>query len=365
MKPRIAHVVESLQIGGAEKLVFDFANGRGSADTTAVCLRDIGVFGKQLLDRGFQVDLVGLDSSRWRIVLRLARIFQIRRIALAHCHNPMAHLYGALAARLAGGIPVVVTKHGMRDFGQGWAASVNARLMRHSQVVAVSEEVRTMMNSVVRRPDWPIRYIANGIPLSPFQPRSSHNEARAGFGWPPDAFIIGIVARLADGKGHLPLLEALARLRQQVPSAMLVVVGDGVMRAEIEARIAALGLQQAVLLLGERQDVPQILAAIDMFCLPSETEGMPITLLEAMAASLPAVVSAVGAIPSMIDDGVSGVLIPRGDPAALDRALLAIAQEPEKTAAMGVAARRRVEKDFSVETALKNYEELYREMLGG
>ena len=157
------------------------------------------------------------------------------------------------------------------------------------------------------------------------------------------------------------MIETIAK----VPHAVVVIVGDGAMHAEIVQHVKALDLEHSVLMLGSRRDVPEILAALDCFCLPSETEGMPMTLLEAMAAALPIVITNVGAIPTVVEDGVSALLIPPKDPEALARALCKVAGDPSLAAAMGRAARQRVERDFSVEASLRNYEALYHEMLPG
>jgi glycosyltransferase involved in cell wall biosynthesis len=211
----------------------------------------------------------------------------------------------------------------------------------------------------------PTLYIANGISLRPYEKPVSREEARARLGWSRDAFMVGIVARVTAIKGHVRLVEVFSRILQQIPTAMLVIVGDGSAREAVERRIDELGLDSSVYFLGERQDVPLILSALNVFCLPSETEGMPITLLEAMAASRPVVVSTVGAIPDVVEDGVSGILVSPFDSAAIERALLAMAGDPERAARMGEAGRQRVSRDFSSETALRNYEALYAQMLAG
>jgi glycosyltransferase involved in cell wall biosynthesis len=143
----------------------------------------------------------------------------------------------------------------------------------------------------------------------------------------------------------------------------LVIVGEGLLRTAIEQSVRSLELESCVFLLGDRHDVPRILAGLDVFCLPSEAEGLPLALLEAMAASLPVVVTAVGAIPTAVENGQSGWLVPPFASAATERALLAVAHDPERAAAMGRAARRRVEEGFSSEVMLKKYEDLYAQAL--
>jgi glycosyltransferase involved in cell wall biosynthesis len=358
-KPRVIHLVESLEIGGAEKLVCDLVSGRGADRTSVICLELIGALGDQLRAEGFHVDLAGLEP-RWSTALRVRRLLQRDRPDILHCHNFTAHFFGALAARSLG-IPVLMTKHGAgapTNKGTGW---LNGWLARSTQVVAVSPEAVQVMKPW-ERPDQPILYIPNGISLHPYENPPSREEARERLGWPRDAFMVGIIARVTPIKGHVRLLEAFSRILPRVPGAILVIAGDGPARPDVERRIAELGVQQSVYFLGERHDIPLILAALNVFCLPSETEGMPITLLEAMAAARPVVVSNVGAIPHVVEDGVSGVLVSPFDSAGIERALLSLADDPERAARMAEAGRQRVFQDYDAETALKNYEAVYERM---
>jgi glycosyltransferase involved in cell wall biosynthesis len=157
------------------------------------------------------------------------------------------------------------------------------------------------------------------------------------------------------------LLDSLARILKQAPEARVVIAGDGEIRPAVEAKIRELGLGSSVMFLGERNDMPMILAALDVFCLPSETEGMPVTVLEAMAASLPIIASDVGGIPQLIEDGVSGILFPITNLAKLDELLLEARNNPGRARGMGKVAQARVERDFSLERVLKDYEDLYAE----
>jgi glycosyltransferase involved in cell wall biosynthesis len=359
--PRVIHLVESLEIGGAEKLVCDFVIGRGADRTSVICLEVIGALGESLRAQGFRVDLVGM-KGRWTTIQRLRGMLQRERPDILHCHNFTAHLYGAIAARLVGGIRVLMTKHGALVPARSLVGLVNRWLAGTTQVVAVSMEAVQVMKPW-ERPAKPILYIANGISLRPYENPISRDAARTRLGWPRDVFMVGIVARVTAIKGHVRLVESFSRILPRIPGAMLVIVGDGAARASVEQRIDQLGLESSVYFLGERQDVPLILAALNVFCLPSETEGMPITLLEAMAASRPVVVSTVGAIPKVVDDGVSGILISPFDSDALDTALLKLAGDPQLAASMGQAGQRRVERDFSSTTALRNYETLYEQMM--
>jgi glycosyltransferase involved in cell wall biosynthesis len=357
MKPFVTHVVESLEVGGAERLVCDLSMARGSDSTSVVCLRQAGALGETLRAAGITVDEVGLTGTSWRAVRRLAGLLRERKADIVHCHDLLAHRYGSVAVVAAGDRPrTVVTVHLTPPPMDNVRRAINRRLLRRSEVAAVSEDVRDSLQQWIGRP---VRYIPNGIALAPYINLPARQEARANLPAPYDAFLIGIVARLQARKGHLQLLNALVSLRCDVPNAMLIIAGDGPMREAIQSAVRTLGLDACVILLGERRDIPQVLAALDVFCLPSDDEGMPLAMLEAMATGLPVVATAVGAIPSAVYDGESGLLIPRGDSAALAQALLTIASNPAVAAAMGRAARKRVEAQFHLPVVLANYEELY------
>ena len=359
-KPRVVHVVDSLEIGGLERLVHDMTIARGGECTSVACLVSVGPFGEALRKRGIRVELIGKENgflpTLWRIWRHLRRI----RPDVVHCHNLTTFRYGAMAARLAGDVPVLMTKHGTVVTRTGATGRLNRCLIRRADVVAVSREVVDIMEAWMPEDSRPVRCIANGISIGPFEDLPSREEARAQLGRPTHSFVAGIVARVTPDKGHLVLIDAFAGMLKNLPDALLFIVGDGVWLPTVKARIKELGLERSVLALGERQDVPTILAALDVFCLPSETEGMPMTVLEAMAAGLPVVASNVGGIPEVVKEGRTGLMVPPLEVEVLSTALLALAGDPERAREMGRAGRDRLLKEFSLEQALMAYEEVYR-----
>jgi glycosyltransferase involved in cell wall biosynthesis len=206
----------------------------------------------------------------------------------------------------------------------------------------------------------PIYYIPNGISITPYENLPSRDEARARLGLPARSFVVGIVARVSPAKGHLLLIDVFTRVLRTFPGALLLIVGDGIRLPEVKARIQELGLGESVLVMGERRDVPVILAAMDVFCLPSETEGMPMTVLEAMAAALPVVASDVGGISEIVRDGQTGLLVPPHAARELEAALLRLANDPGRAREIGRAGRVRLLSDFRIDRTLAAYEELYQ-----
>jgi glycosyltransferase involved in cell wall biosynthesis len=175
--------------------------------------------------------------------------------------------------------------------------------------------------------------------------------------------VIGTLARLHEQKGHSYLLDAVAQLRREIPDVKALVVGDGELRPSLEQRTQALRLSDSVIFTGTRRDVPEILALLDVFVLPSLWEGLPIALLEAMAAGLPVVATRVGGVPEVVVDGETGLLVPPRDPDALSEAILTLLQDPDLRQKMGQAGQERVREYFSVERMVEETEALYERLL--
>jgi glycosyltransferase involved in cell wall biosynthesis len=359
-KPRVLHVVESLEIGGLERLVHDLAITRGEENTSVACLVSVGPFGEALRNRGIRVEVIGTKGgfipTVWRMWRHLCRV----QPDLIHCHNLFSFLNGSAASRLAGNIPVVMTKHGVVIPGTGLTRGLTRFLMKTAHVAAVSRETKNIMKAWMAS-SRPVHYIANSISMGSYDKLPRREDARALLGLPTSCFLVGIVARVTRDKGHALLIDVFARMRSAIPSSLLLIVGEGAELPAVRAHIRKLGLENSVMVMGERQDVPTILAALDVFCLPSETEGMPMTVLEAMAAGLPVVASNVGGIPELLEEGRTGLMVPPNAPDELEAALLALANDPERAREMGQAGRERLLKEFSLERTLGAYEELYRE----
>jgi len=356
---KVLHVVDSLQIGGLERFVHDVAVARGPGLTSVACLEFVGAFGDALRKQGFNVELIGTKGGFFPTALRMWRHVRDVRPDIVHCHNLAASLYGSLAARLSGDIPVVVTKHGAFVPGHHLGTRLCRRLLQRGHIVGVSREAEEIMREWIEDVQGSITYLPNGIALGEYDRLPSQIEARRLLNLASDSYIIGIVARVTAIKGHLLLLDAFSRILKAIPNAKLLIVGDGIAFPAVQARVRELNILDSVLTMGERHDIPVILAALDVFCLPSEMEGMPITILEAMAASLPVVATTVGAVPDVVQDGVTGLLIPPKHGEALERALLKLAEEPGLRKAMGEAGRRRLLENFSLEAMTAAYERIY------
>ena len=362
-------VIDGLGWGGAEMLLADFVRALALEDITvsvaylrekhgspaAMRLRDVGL-------EPVGLDVGGLLSPRsFRLVHRhVARL----RPDVVHTHLGYSDLLGGLAAG-ARGVPVVSTIH-LTQWKRSPRERVKLRLFdlgrrtACSRVVAVSEAAR----SAYLREGWGPRSrlvtIHNRI-AGRAEPGAGP-AVRGSLGIAADEFVVGMISVLRRGKGHELAAEALARVREHLPRTRLVVVGDGPARAEVESSLRPLG--DGAVMTGHRDDVMSLLDAFDLFLLPSEHEAFPTALLEAMAAGVPVVASAVGGVPEIVDDHVSGRLIDPPVPSEeLAETVSELLRSPETRARMSVAARSRFAEHFSLERWGEQLRSLYDEAI--
>lgn len=364
---RIAHVVENLERGGLERVVIDLARAQAAAghDVQVVCLFREGQLAPELAAAGVPVAAClkrgGPDLAALR---RLRERLRAQRTEVLHTHNPAAHYYGALAARAEGTARLVTTRHGMGNAPFTIRREVLFRLAL-AGTSAVALVCRRARDNFVRHRIVPASravVVPNGIPVEAFGAggEAARLAARRALGVEPGVFLAGIVGRLNPVKDHATLLAAMVPLRAAVPGATLAVIGGGALREALEAQAATLGLREAVRFLGDRDDVKALLAGLDAFVLSSISEGYSISLLEASAAGLPIVATDVGGNGEIVEDGVTGRLVPSRDADALADALAALGRDTPARLAMGEAARRWAREHATIETMAACYEALYR-----
>ena len=229
--------------------------------------------------------------------------------------------------------------------------------------IAVSADVGEAVREAYRPPARRLAVIPNGVDVDRYGGEVDRSAVRAELGIADDAPVAIVVAKLMQQKGHSVLLDALPAVLARVPRLQVVLVGDGELRPELEAQANRMGLGSAVHFIGNRSDIPVLLGASDLFVLPSRWEGLPMALLEAMAAGLPLVASSVSGTREVVEHGTSGLLVPPEDGAALADAMLAVLSDPRATATMGRAARARVEACYSARAQALQHAALYRSRL--
>jgi glycosyltransferase involved in cell wall biosynthesis len=347
----VAHVTLGLDVGGLEKLLVEFARhaDRRRFELHFISLTTRGSLADEIEGEHWPVTVLeAAPGFRPRLVLALARWFRRWHIDVVHTHDEKPCIYAAPAARLAGVRRVVHTRHGRRpQLTRRQVALVQLASRLADHFVCVSEDAARLsveQGVAAHR----VRTIWNGIDTDRFS-----------YAGPRSAGPIVTVARLVPEKGVEFLVRAAAQAVRVFPSMRVEIAGDGPCLPELTRLTELLGLSRSVRFLGRVRDVPGLLARASLFVLPSLSEGVSLTLLEAMARGLPVVATSIGGNREVVADGETGLLMPAGDPAALAAAILRLCSDPLDAEAMGKAGRRRVEQFFDVRRTVAAYEALY------
>jgi sugar transferase (PEP-CTERM/EpsH1 system associated) len=331
-----------------------------------VCLSEAGAWRERLPATVEVIALAKRDGPALLMPFRLARLFTGLRPDVIHSRN-WAAFDAIAAARLARVRHVVHGEHGREAMDPRGENRRRNRLRRllHPMVnrfVAVTEDLGRWLVQTVGVPARKVTVIPNGVDTARFA-GEGRLAARRSLALADDAFVVGSVGRLDPVKDYASLLRAFAILVRQQPASRLVLAGDGPERGRIEAHLAEASLGDRVLLLGERHDIPLVLAALDVFVLPSIAEGMSNVILEAMASGVPVVATSVGGNPELVDDGATGRLVPPRAPEALAQALAGYAADPHLARLHGKAGRERAVNRFSLERMVEAYQGLYEGLL--
>jgi len=303
-------------------------------------------------------------------IFRLARLMRQGKYSIVHTHSSKAGIVGRWAAKLAG-VPIIVhTVHGWghHDYQHPLVRAYYILLEKITlpitdKLIAVTGKDidKGLRDGIGKRSDYLV--IRSGIELDRFgHPQVPRETTRAAWGIPADAPLIGSVTRLSPQKAPLDFVRAAALVAQRYPNAYFMMVGDGPLRGEVEQLATELGIANRLVLTGLRRDVPELLAAFDLFALSSLWEGLPRVLLQAMATSLPVVATACDGSAEAIETGVNGFLVPPGEPTQLAERLCDLLEQPALAQQMGSAGYARVE-EFSDRGMVKAIAALYAELL--
>lgn len=360
----VLHLSSSSGPGGAERIVCALAASLNTSRYRSI----VGLFRPGWLKdecekRKLSVHVLPSDGfMNWKWMLACYRLIKKERVDLIQAHEFDANVHGALVAKLAG-IPLVATVHGKNRFYEKarrrWAFRLVSRMV---QLVAVSEELKRFIVEQTGISEKRIKVIYNGVDDSI---GSDHMDAEAfkrGLGVPGGHRVVGVVGNLYPVKGHTYLLAAIPEILKVCPETTFLFAGRGELEVSLKAQARDLGIEGHVQFLGLRQDIPRLLEIMDVFAMPSLSEGLSIALLEAMAAGKPAVVTHVGGNPELVKDGVTGRLVPPKDPEALALALCGLLSDPKQRRQYGAEARKRVAAEFTLRAMVMRYEQAYREL---
>jgi len=368
---RVLEVIDSLHVGGAERVVLHLsaAIDRERFHTAVCCTKFRGILATQATDAGVQVFDISNNRGlrRYTVPWRLLALLREWRPDVVHTHGAAALLHvGPLA--LAGLLPPWVHTFHFGNYPHLPARTLKAERFFGSLanvLVAVSQAQRRAIAQAYGWPEERLRVVLNGVAArAASAPASDARQALLGAGGggdtleraPHEGLLVGTVAVLSEQKGIGYLLEAISALRQRHETMRFAIIGGGPMEESLRRESASLGLADVVTFTGWRTDALDLLPLLDVFVMPSLWEAMPMVLLEAMAAQRPIVVSDVGDNARIVEDGVSGLLIPARNAAAIVDAVHRLATDPPERQRLGRAARERFEARFTVDRMVRDYE---------
>lgn len=364
---RVVQLLATGNVGGAQGSVTDLML---RLDPSRFAVEAVSLTDGPAIDRMRELHLpvtVLEEPNDQDVVRALAAHLRERETDLLHAHMFRAERLGARAAHVAGTPAMVATVHSSRVRSPGDVAALAAETPLVDHLIAPSEAIAAKIRREGRA-SVPITVIPNGVDLERFGAHRSNTEPvaiRATLGIPADAFLVGAVARLEPEKGHRYLLMAWPEIARALPDARLLLVGEGSLGAVLRAQASSLAApaREHVVFAGGQTDVVALTQALDLAVLPSLREAQGIALLEAMAARVPVVASAVGGIPETIWDWRDGLLVPPADPDALAAAVIRVSRDAGMRRSLSAAGRRRVEDRFDILESVRRIEAIYLEEL--
>jgi L-malate glycosyltransferase len=369
---KVFYLVDSLNVGGTETQAVELALRLPVSEYEIMmgCLRAQGPLLEKLRGSAVKVREFhpsgGLDSAAGLYeLIRLARYLRREKFDVVHTHDLWSNLMGVPAARLAG-VPAIVSSR--RDLAHfDWYQGKRRHWLRRIQnlsgvVLANATPIRDALISEDGFAPEKLRVIHNGVDTEKFQ-RAQRDRERL-FPDLGNAILVVLVGNMhSDVKGHPWLIAAAPTVVREFPEVRFVFAGDGESRPTFAAQVAQLGLEGTFKFLGRRIDIPEILASCDLAVLPSRAEGLPNAVLEYMAAGLPTIASRVGGTAELVQDGITGLLVPAEDANALAGALLQFLRNPEQARQIANNGQRFAVENFSFERLIREIDELYAELL--
>lgn len=371
----VVYLTDKLAYGGTPLQIVELALhlDRARFRPYLIALSQIEAAIRERLEQS-NIQMECLEQANWVRVNALPAAWKLyrslRRLApeIVHAFLTTGNVLGAVLGTLAR-VPVIVSSH--RDLGGfdgKWITRMNFWTDRHlaTSVTANSLAVREALAQRSNAPAETIRLLYNGIDLKKIETANRGLAKRQELGLPPNALAIGVIANIRVAKGHQYLLEAFNRIAPHVPQACLLIcgfAGEHDLMKTLQRLAAAGGAAGRVRFMNSRNDIPEMLHALDVVVSPSLSEGFSNAILEAMAAGKPVIATRVGGSPEQIIDGVTGLLVPPQDAGAIAQALLTLLRSPGLRREMGTAAQRHVQENFSVAIMTRNHTRLYDDLL--
>ena len=361
---RVLHTIETEDAGGAEQILLDLVRALGPEYDSVVGVLKKGWLWSQVRSSHTPwMMLEGGGDEDVRLVADLVRLVRRERIDLIHAHEFYMNAVCAVVSRLTG-VPLVATVHGRNYYPERLRRRVIYRMVvaQAAAVVSVSEDLRCFFCRATWTSPGRVRVIYNGVDPDAWGGEGAP-EVRRLLGIPTDAAVVGTVGSLYPVKGHAYLIRAARLILERRPNVHFVLVGGGPLEGDLRAQAEALGIRKQVHLVGHREDVRRLLGAMDIFALPSLSEGLPLALLQAMAAGKTPVVTEVGGVPEVVRDGETGFAVPPANPEALADGVIRLLESPSVAARIGACARQCIRERFSLQAMVAAYRDVYRTAL--
>ncbi len=371
---KILYIVPTLDRGGSERQLVELAKGLNRERFVPVvcCLSSGGPLASELIQRGIKVKTVPMRNLSLlydlvKVIRRFGELVEFiggEKPEIVHGFLFYGYILGTFAARLAR-VPIVIS--GRRSLGNFKASKRHCLFVERivnrltDVVIANSEAVRQDAIRQERLPADKVMLIYNGLEANRFRVPPDE-RLRQSLQLPEGAPVVGIVANFIHYKGHDCFLESWPSVLREFPDGVALLVGDGPLLRQLKTRVEVMGLSKRVRFLGSRQEVPALLALMDLVVHPSLEEGLSNAILEAMAAGKPVVAADVGGNPEAVVHGETGLLVPPGDSEALARAMLWLLERPAEAAGYGEAGRRRVGERFGLSPMISMYEAAYERL---
>lgn len=362
-KIKVMHILPYLGIGGMETVLAEMLQ-LFDKEHFSTCVCSMGKGGELVDDlkaAGIPVFFITkhnkLDITR---IWRLARLLMKERIDIVHTYSGV-YRDGAIAAKLAKVCAIIHTDQG-KLYPENHMTSFYHRIISNflrDKIIAVSEDLKKYLSEKIRIDPNKIAVIPNGVNIDRAIPRFDRSEYRKKLGFSEDTLLFGIVARLVPIKDHVTLLKASANVFNAIPSAKLVIIGDGPLKNYLKLQAERLNIDNNIVFLGKRRDVSEILSILDLFVLSSKHEGTSLSILEAMAHSLPVIATRVGGNPALIDDNHTGKLVEPGKSDDMAEAIVELLTDKWKMAEYGSNARKKVVANFNLIKIVHQYENIY------
>jgi glycosyltransferase involved in cell wall biosynthesis len=363
---KVMEVTHDLAIGGLQRVVVDLARtlDKNEFDVSVCCLREGGIYETVLAEHDIRVIKIPASSKPvdYLCFWKIYQVLKLERPIIIHTHNTQPYIEGVVSALMAG-VPVRIHTDHAREFPDKRRYMVAERILSHAvhQIIAVSDQTKNDLIKYERIDPDKITVVVNGIDGSMYRTPLDRKWKLIELGIPENGGpILGFCGRLSPEKGITFLLKAMRMLVEEFPRAILLIVGDGELKTELDHEIQDRNLNKNVMLLGERLDANEIMRILDVFILPSLREGLPLVLLEATAASVPIVATNVGGNRIVVDDGVNGFLVEPGKVEALSNALRKLMNDKVARQEFGRVGYDLFNRTFTLEQMVKNYETIYR-----